>query len=168
MSLLIKNPHKALAVSFGYKEMILDKLSSKMAIKDNESCSCMMCGRVEKEGYINKDKAYVLQLFGSKSNGFYGYADPQSKFVCAYCYYNYKNYKAYQNGFDDMGDMLLLGDNSYKKIDCKSTSKDNDIYKLFKSPPAVPFVVLVKEAKGNTFTDMGHCIKLLLMRILSL
>jgi hypothetical protein len=63
--------------------------------------------------------------------------------------------RLYEN-INDIGDILIDSNNNIIPIDCKSTSKDNGLYKLFKNPPKAPFILLLKDTKGSTFVDNAH------------
>ena len=63
------------------------------------------------------------------------------------------------NNINDIGDVVIDSQNNVIPIDCKSTSKDNGLYKIFKNPPVPPFIVLLKDTKGSTFVDNAHTAK---------
>lgn len=149
---LVINPQWVLAKLFGFTG--IDE-SIKGATKENSRHRCKMCGMIKKEGYIDPKNTLV----GAKTNSLYTFRDVSSPFMCGECFFNYKNYanklQAVKKG--DMADLILFPDR-FEHKNFLSSSKENELYDLFKSPPKTPFVVMLKELKGNSMLDMGHLI----------
>lgn len=152
---LTKNPQKTIAMVFGFKEHfdLINKGEKSALMKNVNKHYCMMCGRVQDEGYIDPKK----ELIQKTTNDFYDFIRPHSPFLCKYCLYVYRIWKK------DMQKRTLgiaMGDTSniilYKdRFEEKNFNKDanNELYDLFIEPPKEAFAILVKNRKGNVFEN---------------
>jgi len=155
-NILTQNPPEALAKAFGFDRNYAPvNVKSVKHIEDNTEHKCLMCGRVQKSGYIDKKRV----LIGVNTNDFYSYIAPNSSFLCDYCYYCYKHYKkSMQSDLDrvygDMGNIVVYAD----RIEEKHFNADekNELYDLLRSPPKEAFAILLKRIKGNTFEANFH------------
>lgn len=152
----IESPQKFIAKHFGY--IGLDKETKKRVrlYYDNTLYACKMCGRVESEGYYDKLNALIEQA----TNNIYSFKNITSPFICAYCYFNYKNCRK-RHQKDTVGDIgdIIVHDSYYEAKNFKSSSTENDLFKIFFNPPLLPYVIMLKEIQGSSMVCMAHIVK---------
>ena len=151
-NILTKNLPKALALAFGYeKNQQIANLRGVEHIKDNSEHKCMMCGRAQESGYVDKKRT----LINSSSNDFYIFSLPNSPFLCDYCYYCYKHYKNnmqkdLDRAYGDITNIVLYKDRFVRK-ELGASNEKNELYDLFRNPPKEAFAIIVKQAKTGGF-----------------
>jgi hypothetical protein len=153
---LIKNPQKLIAINFGYK--FIKSVPNKIIIShDNTKYTCKICGRLQKDGYIDKDNL----LISRKSNITYSYFNPHSPFLCSYCYFIQSNYikRLQKPPLNDIADIILFKD-KYIPQNFRTSSDNNDLFFILKDPPKPPYIIMIKEYIISTsFVNMSHRVK---------
>lgn len=156
MSDIVNNPPKAIAIAFGYEHKMLPESKKYNIIKENATQhKCMMCGRVQKRGYLMKKD---LDLIGIKQTNMYSFSNKQSLFLCEYCNFCNASYEAAKNKLKmPMTDCIIFEKNGKIEVDFKNnlvgTDDGNGIYELITNTPEPPFIFLFRKAKGNRFYE---------------
>lgn len=151
-NILTKNLPMSLALAFGFeKNYRIANIKGVEHIKDNNEHKCMMCGRAQESGYIDKKRT----LISNNSNDFYTFTLPDSPFLCDYCYYCHKHYKkSMQKDLDTTyGDLtnIVLYKDRFERKELSTSNEKNELYDLFKNPPAEAFAIITKQAKTGGF-----------------
>lgn len=155
-NILIKYPQKVIAKHFGFTKNIT--VTNRIKVLTNNSIhQCKCCGNIQDQGYIDPKNTLITRT----NNYMYSYNQLSSPFLCSYCHFiSYNFLKQYQkNKIGDIGNILVFEKKFYFK-NFNSSSYENDLFKLFKTPPKPPFIIMIKEQiNASTITNMSHNIK---------